>query len=136
MSGWTATRPTARQLWVHEQAKKAFENTVPGLNDYLGRLLTLTTALAGGSFLAAKEELVPRPFAVAVVSVTLFAVAVSAWGLMPIRSGMWSPFHNADEFEHFEKRVIRRKLACAWASAGAMIIALLVAVAGLAVGGK
>ena len=126
----TSRKITPHEAWLHECAKKAFEGSVPALNDFLGKLLTLTTALIGGGFLIVKNEVMGKGFSASALFTMLFSLTITIWGLMPKATLMQSPFTNVADYQKFEKKVSNRKAACIKAACASLLLAILISIVG------
>jgi hypothetical protein len=118
---------TARERAIWEAGREAAKNTVPTLNDMLGKLVTLDTALIGGGLVVAKGETLPFWVAVAVLVLLLVSLGAALSGLWPRRAVL--NLGDLEQIEAFDREVIHRKtdaLTCAGiAFAAAVTLAVL-----------
>src|SRR5690348_14612362 len=57
--------PSAEEVAVWEAGQDAWKKTIPAVDDTLGRLATLSTALLGGGLVVARADVLPFWWAVA-----------------------------------------------------------------------
>lgn len=130
-------KPTAEEQAAYESAVKAREQTIPVLNDYLQRLLTLDTALVGGGFLVAKGDVLPYWCGVAVLALLVSSLACAAYGLLPVMGfvRLHAP-GGLHAYQKWEDGVILKKNQAMVFGSAILVAALVVGVGGLVAKGK
>lgn len=73
--------PENRELFL--LGRKMIEGSIEAVQDMLKQLLTLATALLGGSIAFTSDQLMPFPFKAVIVASFLLTVGISIWGMMP-----------------------------------------------------
>jgi hypothetical protein len=81
--------PETRELY--DLGKKMIENSLESVQEILKQLLTLATALLGGSVAFMNEQLMPLGFKAFVVLAFLASVGIAFWGMMPYPAENFSP---------------------------------------------
>lgn len=108
------------------QARESFKQSVPSLNDVLGKLLTLNTALIGAGIVALKEQILPFWGGVVAIALVLASLGATLAGLFP---HSWTVRPNdPDEIYRIERAVAEWKTWClrlAFGGLGAGLLASL-----------
>lgn len=120
--------PTVYETLLWERSKKLFEQSIPTLNEMLGRLVTLNTALIGGGLVLAKGDNVPLPFAVPALFLFLFSLAYALWGLWPRTQSM--KITNLAVIESFSNDLVSKKSTAQLMSGITMFLGLFFSVVG------
>ncbi|OWK34283.1 hypothetical protein [Fimbriiglobus ruber] len=129
-----ARLPGPAEAAYHATAIKTVEQTVPTLNDFLGKMVTLNAALLGGGFLVAKGDVLPIWWGILVMISLLISLSVALWGLMPERSNVNLDARGGLEaYREFDNKLIAKKDCAIQGSAAAIIAAFAIGVVGLAV---
>jgi hypothetical protein len=108
-------------------ADDAIKQGIPRLNDTLGRLLTLSTALSGGAIALLKEDVCYGWWRVVAAVLFFLALACSTIGIIPFSSRVAHiPVEIKDEIERI------RRIKSIWVCGAASLIAsgLLAAIIG------
>lgn len=121
------------KLWF-DVRREAVRQSVPRLNEAIGRLLTLATALAGGVLAFLKDDVCPAWYRVAAGGCFFVALAVAAWGAMPTPgSASFGPTVGPDLIRSNQAKAMEAKVWFVRASLTAIVCGLLVALVGTAV---
>jgi hypothetical protein len=109
---------TAAEEAAYNAAIKSAEQSVPTLNDYLQRLLTLDSVLIGGGFVVAKGDVLPHAFGVVVLITLLASLGMTLYGLMPTRGRVdVHGLNGLAAYQRFDRRAAEKKaFAAQWAS--------------------
>lgn len=107
---------------------RSFEGSVARMNDALNRLVTLSTAMAGGSLVLLKEDICYGLFRVVAAALFFMALAVSVVGAVPVAVRV-----------EFDPRSVRTQLARSaavkrrwvWGATACLLAGLLVVVIGV-----
>lgn len=127
---------TADEAATYANAVKAREQSIPALNDFLQRLLTLNSALIGGGFVVAKGDVLPFWCGVAVLAVLVLSLCATVFGLLPVRGHVAAHAVNGlDAYKTWETGVMEVKRRAVVGAVALLAIAFAVGVAGLAVKG-
>ena len=127
-------RPFTREeqaTW--DAGQESLKRTVPNLNDALGRLITLNTALIGGGMIVAKGEVIPFEFGVVVLALFFASLLVAMSGLWPRKRLLRMDYLH--EVERFRNEVLARKDTCMKVAGILFIIAIAASLTGLVVKG-
>lgn len=121
-------------LTPHEEAvwragQDAVRNTVPALNDLLGRLVTLDAALLGGGLVVARGDVLPLWAAVPVLAALLASLFAALAGLWPRRALL--DLGDLDRLRQFEADAVTRKADALTVAGLALAGAAAAAVAGV-----
>jgi hypothetical protein len=108
---------------------ESLKQSVPALNDVLGKLITLNSALIGGGFVGAKGEVLPFGWTVAAIGFLIVSLVASLWGIYP--RGWDVNLNNPNEIRAAEYGAIRRKSYCLATAFGALVVAFLLVFAGV-----
>jgi hypothetical protein len=111
--------------WARENAKEFFKNA----NTTLGQLLTLSTALLGGSIAFWPNIPIATPYRLLVVVALLVTVLICVFSVMPIE-GRMDPLNPDDIRRHMEE-VASYKLQRLQLARWAIVVSLCVMVVGL-----
>lgn len=116
-----------------DAARTAAKNSAAVVNDMLGRLVTLDSALIGGGVVISKGEVFPVWWSALVLACLLTSLAVSLWYLMP-RRGRFAEGCSLDDLE--ADRVSRNnalhcKADALYFAAAAMLLGMGVALLGV-----
>ena len=79
----TAVEASAENREAFLLGKKMIESGVESVQDTLRQLLTLATALLGGSIALTSDQLMPQLCKVATVACFLITLGISFWGMIP-----------------------------------------------------
>lgn len=129
--------PTAEEAALHGDYLKTREQTVPTLNDYLTKLVTLDTALIGGGFLIAKGDVLPYWCGFAVLVALVVSLGCAIYGLSPTMD--FPKFYavgGLDRYRNYLARVILKKNRAMVFASGCLVLAFLIGLGGLAARGK
>lgn len=96
----TVETATADDCFFLDVWNRSFEGTVTRLNDALNRLMTLSTAMVGGSLVLLKEDICYGWFRVLVTFLFFLALTFAVVGSVPVAVGM-----------DFDPESVRRKLS-------------------------
>jgi hypothetical protein len=130
-------RATARPLTAQESATltaavKTVEQTVPTLNDFLQKLLTLDAALIGGGFVVAKGDVLPYWWGVAVLTVLVVSLAACLIGLLPTRGSVnLYALGGLEAYRRWEIGIIEKKKTAMLVGGCALVLAFAVGVLGM-----
>lgn len=118
------------RMWF-DLRRDAAKQSVPRLNDALARLLTLTTALAGGVLAFLKDEVCPAWWRVASAACLFVALVAAAWGSVPTSGSIaFGPAVGPNAIAAHQAGVMRRKGRFIRIALGATAAGLLVALVG------
>ena len=115
--------------WARENAKEFFKNA----NATLGQLLTLSTALLGGSIAFWPNIPIATPYRMLVVVALLVTVLICVFSVMP-REGRMDP-RNADDIKRHMDEVAAYKVRRLRLAKAAIVVALVIMVASLLITG-
>jgi hypothetical protein len=127
------TRPTTpEEDDLYDAARRTVEQSVPTLNEFLGRVLTLDAALIGGGFVVAKGDVLPYWWGVAVLTSLFASLLAALYGLSPTR-GMVAPYAlgGLELYRAFQQRVSEKKRRAARCAAVALAVAFGVGLLGM-----
>jgi hypothetical protein len=117
---------------AYADAIKTREQTVPTLNDYLQRLVTLDAALIGGGFFVAKGDVLPYWYAVAVLVALVASLVVALCGLMPtIGFFHVHKIDGLDAYRKWETGIVLKKNQAMFFGSLLLVSAFIVGVVGL-----
>jgi hypothetical protein len=120
----------AYQQVLYERHQDDVKGTIPALNDFLQRMLTIDAAFIGGAFVAAaKGDVVPGWAAVITLTFLVLSLAGAVYGLCP-RPAVIDPT-DFRAIAEFDMGLVAAKSAGRTISAVALVIGLCVAVVGL-----
>lgn len=124
--------PTAEEAANYSNALKAREQTIPTLNDYLQKLLTLDVALIGGGFVVAKGDVLSYWWGVAVLVILIVSLVATLVGLLPTR-GRIKPHAvgGVEAYQSWETGIIEMKNRALRLGASLIVLAFAVGVGGL-----
>lgn len=98
---------TRREKFFLDRGFAALENSIPILNDSLGRMVTISSAFIGGGFILAKGEVVPFwAAAIAIFSMAICLIAAT-FALLPKIDRI--QLSDPDDCERSERETIHRK---------------------------
>jgi hypothetical protein len=121
-----------RPLTSEEQFYLSWSRESPKLNlaltrDLLGRLVTLSSALAAGS-LAFLKDIVPPEFIVCTFGVFLLSLLFSLLGILPLRENVED---TANEIKKSKAEMLEKKLMWLWLSAVALFVGFWIVLLGM-----
>lgn len=109
---------------------KGYEASIVRMNESLNRLLTLSTAMAGGSIALLRQDICFGWWRIIAVSMFFLALAVSAFGSIPTKNdNMPTPLSIRDEYV----RAARVKSGWIWMATILLVLGLLSATVGVIV---
>lgn len=130
-SAWVARKLTSEEKVILKVAEDSIKETIPTLQEMLGRFITLDTALIGGGFALVKSEVIAREIAVTSVLFFLASLAFALWGVWPVK---WTfRFAVLHEVKKFDADIKSRKTIAVSGSGVLLILGLIIAVIGLIV---
>ena len=122
------TIASPEEVRLHELGEATRKGNVPLLNDFLGRIVTLDTALIGGGFAAAKLDALPIWSCLTLVVLLLASLLIGMDGLRPRGHKIDTSLYL--EIERIERITLARKNSELKISASLFVAAILVAVLG------
>lgn len=124
---------SAEKLAGRNSVLKAYEQTLPTLNDFLQKILTLKVALIGGGFAIAKGDILPYWWGVATLGILMLGLTSTLYGLIPGKGVYISP-NDGDsdkQLKAYDRKLTDRKGIAIKGALFFLIIALLVGIGGL-----
>jgi hypothetical protein len=113
-----------------EWARESLKRNLPFVNEVLRGLVTLDTALLGGSVLWLGPQIVPAWFRLAVVLCFLLSLAAAFWGMLPY-TGTAVDLRCPDLIHKHKTEALRTKQFWVWVAAWCLIAGFAVALVGL-----
>ncbi len=114
--------------------QETLKGSVPAINDALGKMLTLTSALIGGGFVALKGDIIPFNWGVAAVSCLMASLIAALIGLMPVSRRVM--LNNPASIRDAEESAGDRKQWCLMASFVLLVAGFALAFCGVIVKGS
>ncbi|MFO0937678.1 MAG: hypothetical protein U0798_14320 [Gemmataceae bacterium] len=125
---------TPDETFYAERGKQYFLQAIPTLNDVLGKLLTLATALAGGGLVIGNGTVISKPVGVVVVFLFIISIVFSLVGLWPNFREMDK--FSTDEIRNFTRHLIQRKRLMLSLAGICIVTGLVIALIGMIFNGK
>jgi len=125
----TAKKPTPEETFYADWARESIRHNLDLANDILRQLITLNTALLGGSVLFLDEHLVPSPLRFLAILSFLVALILSFLGVLPYEGQV--DIRNITAVREHKQKAFRHKHAFLWYSAFGMALGFGFAIAGL-----
>lgn len=129
LHGIAAGVPDTEVPYYMELSLSNRKGSIPYLNDFLGKLLTLVTALIGGGFVVARGDVLPTWSMLIVVVLLFMALIAVLSGLMP-RAWRHHP-HDLAAVADAEMKTLTRKYKSIKVAVGFFIAAIAWAIIGL-----
>ncbi len=124
---------TEREQKFRELGWEAYKAAVPNLNAALQRMVTLASALIGGSLVFLKDDRIDRGLQLWACGLFLLSLLVAFTGSMPL--GRHVNLSDPADIEAFKDQTARRKTAWLVTSFAAMVAGFVVVIAGMWVKG-
>lgn len=128
---------TAQDIAIDEELKTIAKQSLATQNEFLARLLTISTALLGGGLVLAKGDVLPHNWAVATMVLLFASLGMTLYGLAPneFRTGATLLESKLNYMNAREAAGIKKTWCTKW-SAICFVAAMLVGVLGVAFKGS
>jgi hypothetical protein len=125
-----AKKATQEHKQLYLLGKKMIGDSIEAVQDALKQLLTLATALLGGSIAFMSEQIMPTGCKIGLILAFLLTVGISCWGIMPYGWDRFSP-HFPQLVQEVREHALAWKIAHLKWAGGCLLLGFCIAVIGL-----
>ncbi len=122
----------ADAAFYHEMGEELYKKTIPFLNDVLGKLLTISVTLSGGTVFFLGDRTYPNGMRIVVVFMFLLAFIMAFMGIIPYRVSI--RYCCPDEVRETVTSAIWWKDGYIWGSSIFIVLGIILAAVGFLVG--
>jgi hypothetical protein len=127
-----ATTPSEEEKFYIEWGRETIKNNLIFANEVLRELVTLNSALLGGSIAFLDDTMLDPTLKPIVVALFLLSLIVSFLGIMPYES--FVDLRVPDQIQQHKRRALRWKRRFLWTAGGLIALSFTVAITGLKIG--